>query len=105
MVLMKVLIANIPWITEEGKYGVRAGSRWAHTRNEEVQTVTYYPFPFFMAYTTAVLKKGKVDVTIKDCLAEGMDAQEYLPPFLDVALLFQLNSGNFPHVGRFAPFR
>jgi hypothetical protein len=54
---MKVLLANIPWSTEEGTYGVRAGSRWAHTRRKNIQTVNYYPFPFFLAYTTAVLKK------------------------------------------------
>ncbi|MCK5022704.1 MAG: radical SAM protein [Candidatus Aenigmarchaeota archaeon] len=75
---MKVLLANIPWIAEDGKYGVRAGSRWAHTRSKEIQTVTYYPFPFFLAYTTSLLKKKGVNAKIKDCLAEGMDDKEFI---------------------------
>ena len=75
---MKVLLANIPWSTEEGKYGVRAGSRWAHTRRKDVQTVYYYPFPFFLAYTTAVLKKNGIKAELKDCIAEGMNEEEFL---------------------------
>lgn len=74
---MKVLLANIPWSTEEGKYGVRAGSRWAHTRSKDVQTVNYYPFPFFLAYTTALLKKKGIRAEIKDCLAEGMGERDF----------------------------
>lgn len=75
---MKVLLANVPWITEKGTYGVRAGSRWAHTRREEVQTVSYYPFPFFLAYTTAILKKGDIKARIKDCIAEGVGKEEFI---------------------------
>jgi radical SAM superfamily enzyme YgiQ (UPF0313 family) len=74
---MKVLLANIPWSTEQGKYGVRAGSRWAHMRREDVQTVNYYPFPFFLAYTTAVLKKNGVKAKLKDCIAEGVGEKEF----------------------------
>ncbi|MEE9322958.1 MAG: radical SAM protein [Candidatus Aenigmarchaeota archaeon] len=70
---MKVLLANIPWSTESGKYGVRAGSRWAHTRRKDMQTVNYYPFPFFLSYTTAILKKNGIEAKLKDCIAEGMD--------------------------------
>jgi len=75
---MKVLLANIPWPTEEGTYGVRAGSRWAHTRRKDVQTVNYYPFPFFLAYTTAVLKKNGISAKLKDCIAEGMTESGFL---------------------------
>ena len=74
---MKVLLANIPWSTEEGKYGVRAGSRWAHTRRKDVQTVDYYPFPFFLAYTAAVLKKNGLKAKLKDCIVEGMNESEF----------------------------
>lgn len=74
---MKILLANVPWSTEKGKYGVRAGSRWAHTRSKDVQTVNYYPFPFFMAYATAILKKNGVRAKIKDCLAEGVSEDEF----------------------------
>ena len=75
---MKVLLANVPWSTERGTYGVRAGSRWAHTRREDVQTVSYYPFPFFLAYTAAVLKKNGVKARVKDCIAEEMGEREFL---------------------------
>ncbi len=78
MMSMKILLANIPWSTEQGKYGVRAGSRWAHTRRKDVQTVNYYPFPFFLAYTTAVLKKNGVNAKLKDCIAEGLSEGGFL---------------------------
>ncbi len=74
---MKVLLANIPWAVESGKYGVRAGSRWAHTRDRKTETITYYPFPFFLAYATAVLKKNGVDAKIKDCITEGVGKEGF----------------------------
>ena len=32
---MKVVIANPPWIVN-GRYGVRATSRWPHLRNDKI---------------------------------------------------------------------
>ncbi|MEM5871811.1 MAG: radical SAM protein [Candidatus Aenigmatarchaeota archaeon] len=74
---MKVLLANIPWSTQEGTYGVRAGSRWAHTRRKDVQTINYYPFPFFLAYTTSILKKEGIKAKLKDCIAEDLDENRF----------------------------
>lgn len=74
---MKILLVNPPWETERNKYGVRAGSRWAHTRDKRTETVTYYPFPFFLSYTTAMLKEKGFNATIKDCLAEGVGKEEF----------------------------
>ncbi len=55
---MKVLFTNPPWIVESGNntlWGVRAGSRWPHLRE---MSYNYCPFPFFMSYAAANLKKS-----------------------------------------------
>ncbi|HOT01264.1 MAG TPA: radical SAM protein [Acidobacteriota bacterium] len=78
---MRVYLANPPW-TEEGKddrYGVRAGSRWPHF---EDSISSYCPFPFFLAYTAALLERNTITVRLRDSIAE----KDSLPVFLnDVA--------------------
>jgi hypothetical protein len=63
---MKVLLANAPW-RKEGYYGVRAGSRWPHF---ERCGTGYMPFPFFLAYATAVLERANIEVMLIDGIAE-----------------------------------
>lgn len=67
---MKVFLANPPWHNPErdGRYGVRAGSRWPHF---EEGYSRYLPFPFFLAYTAAVLEKNDQAVAFVDSIAEG----------------------------------
>lgn len=52
---MKIVIANPPWRDnpKEG-WGVRAGSRWSFSINKNQK---YYPFPFFLAHSAALLKR------------------------------------------------
>jgi hypothetical protein len=51
---LKVFLGNMPWY-KNGRWGVRAGSRWPHIKYESEQD--YLPFPFFLAYATALLHK------------------------------------------------
>ncbi|MBD3389031.1 MAG: radical SAM protein [Candidatus Altiarchaeales archaeon] len=74
---MKVLLANLPWISDSEKVGLRAGSRWPHLKLKKEQ-LPYYPFPFFLAYAAAVLREGGHEVLIKDCIAEEMTDVEFL---------------------------
>lgn len=74
---MKVLLANLPWIDTEEFYGVRAGSRWPHLRMKKEQ-LEYYPFPFSLSYAAALLKKEGHEVFLKDCIAGGMKANEFM---------------------------
>ena len=72
---MKIAIANLPW-RYFGRTGVRAGSRWPHLKG---CTEKYYlPFPFFLAYATALLKKNNFDVELIDAIAEGKSYRWFL---------------------------
>jgi radical SAM superfamily enzyme YgiQ (UPF0313 family) len=52
---MKIAIANPPWRDDpKNGWGVRAGSRWSFSINKNQK---YYPFPFFLAYSAALLKR------------------------------------------------
>ncbi|MDP8257674.1 MAG: radical SAM protein [Candidatus Alcyoniella australis] len=70
---MKILLANAPW-SKPGFYGVRAGSRWPHF---EAENLEYMPFPFFMAYATALLERHGYDVSLIDAVAEALDEQTF----------------------------
>ncbi|HNT35261.1 MAG TPA: radical SAM protein [bacterium] len=63
---MRVFLGNSPW-SKPGLYGVRAGSRWPHF---ERCGDPYMPFPFYLAYATAVLEKAGHDVLLLDGIAE-----------------------------------
>jgi radical SAM superfamily enzyme YgiQ (UPF0313 family) len=64
---MKIILANLPW-KNFGKTGVRAGSRWPHLKGPTEKD--YLPFPFFLAYAAALLKKNNFDVELVDAIAE-----------------------------------
>jgi anaerobic magnesium-protoporphyrin IX monomethyl ester cyclase len=74
---MKVFLGNAPWREEgkEGHYGVRAGSRWPHF---ERCGAGYMPFPFFLAYATAVLERARIDVMLVDGIAEELTELEFI---------------------------
>jgi len=66
---LKVLLANLPWY-KNGVWGVRAGSRWPHTK--DLPEGKYMPFPFFLAQATALLQKNSVQAEIVDAIAEQL---------------------------------
>jgi len=74
---MRILLANLPWIDTDEVYGLRAGSRWPHLRIKK-QQLEYYPFPFFLAYASSVLQKEGHNVTLKDCIADGIGHNDFL---------------------------
>ena len=58
----RVFLGNAPW-SKRDYYGVRAGSRWPHFESEDM---TYMPFPFFLAYATAVLENaGLISTSVR----------------------------------------
>jgi len=71
---MRILLANPPW-KEPGFYGVRAGSRWPHLEHEQSR---YMPFPFFLAYTAAVLEQEGFFPRIIDAIAERINLETFL---------------------------
>lgn len=71
---LRVFLGNAPW-KKPGFYGVRAGSRWPHFESDQSE---YMPFPFFMAYASALLRREGFDVRIVDAIAEGMDDHSFL---------------------------
>ncbi len=66
---MKIILANLPW-RNFSKIGVRAGSRWPHLKGRAERD--YLPFPFFLSYAAALLKKHQFEVSLIDAVAEGM---------------------------------
>jgi radical SAM superfamily enzyme YgiQ (UPF0313 family) len=73
---MKVLLLNPPWLCADGRVGIRAGSRWPHTV-EKIYDGDTVPFPFFLAYTGAMLRDSGYDVRIID----GVTAQQSMEEF------------------------
>ncbi|MDP2940278.1 MAG: cobalamin-dependent protein, partial [Candidatus Omnitrophota bacterium] len=71
---MKILLLNPPW-NVGGKKGVRAGSRWPHLKTDQERD--YLPFPFFLAYTSSLLKQNKFDVHLIDAIAEDLTDEEF----------------------------
>lgn len=72
---LKVLLLNLPW-QKEGKWGVRAGSRWPHIKDDSEGN--YLPFPFFLAYATSLLKNHNIDAHIIDAIAEKVSFEKLL---------------------------
>ena len=70
----RVFLGNSPW-RKEGYYGVRAGSRWPHF---ETCDEDYMPFPFFLAYATALLEENDFECLLVDGIAEDISEEEFL---------------------------
>jgi len=72
---LKILLVNLPWHVN-GVWGVRAGSRWPHTKDRSEGK--YIPFPFFLAQATSLLQKNKVDTQMIDAIAEQSTEEEFM---------------------------
>lgn len=78
---MKILVANLPGVesNKEGSFRhyAKAGSRWPMTVGY-ARSVDYYPFPFWLAYTTALLKRDtKAEVVGLDGVAMDMTPDDF----------------------------
>ncbi len=70
---MKVVLANLPWKVNN-RYGVRGGSRWPFTiEQEEGGRRNYVPFPFLLAYAASFLKKYGKEAVLIDAVSEGIE--------------------------------
>lgn len=79
---MRVLVANLAGvkIRPDGKlqHFAKAGSRWPQTVGW-ARSVDYYPFPFWLAYTSALLKRhSQAEVRGLDGVVLDLDAEGYL---------------------------
>jgi len=71
---MKILLVNPPW-KQDDRTGVRAGSRWPHLKIPEEER--YMPFPFYLAYATALLKKNNINAKAIDAISENLSYNEF----------------------------
>lgn len=77
---MKILICNPLYTFDLGgryeKYFIRSGARWPHSGiKRKGDTPHYLPFPFFLAYSAAWLRREGFEVTALDCVALGMGVE------------------------------
>lgn len=80
---MKVFLANPACRINIGggkeKYFVRAGSRWPFSTTKKIkEKPEYIPFPFFLAYTAAILEKKGHEVIVDDGVATNETETELL---------------------------
>lgn len=78
---MKVLIANPPaYIGDYDRHFVQAGSRWSFTMRISKDSGCnehYLPYPFFLGYSSALLKRT-FDVKAIDACALDFDEREFI---------------------------
>ncbi|MFC1734802.1 B12-binding domain-containing radical SAM protein [Candidatus Hydrogenedentota bacterium] len=77
---MKVFLGNAPWRSKD-RLGVRAGSRWPMTLERGPygnKVPVYLPFPFYLAYSAAVLGNLGHEVLLVDAIAEGISEKEFV---------------------------
>lgn len=75
----EIALVNLPW-QENGRWGVRAGSRWPHLK--DVNENGYMSFPFFLAYAAALLEKNDIKTVIIDAIANKIDERSFVADML-----------------------
>ena len=73
---LKVLLINLPW-QRDGRWGVRAGSRWPHIK-DDLEEGNYLPFPFFLAYSVSLLRKYGFEAYLMDAIAQKIREDKLL---------------------------
>lgn len=84
---MKVVVANLSGVKVEEngtvKHFAKAGSRWPMTVGY-AKSIDYYPFPFWLAYTTALLKRDtEAEVRGLDGVVSDMTQEEFFKEIQD----------------------
>lgn len=79
---MRVLLANPPiqisLDNDTERYFIKAGSRWPHSIiGKKGEKITYPCFPFYLAYTAALLEKQQVEIQVLDAIAWGHGYQTF----------------------------
>ena len=73
---MNALFVNPPW-TRNGRFGVRAGSRWPHFVKNELNGPACHPYPFFMCHAVSYLKNKGYDVDYIDAIGERWTDEQF----------------------------
>lgn len=68
----KILILNLPGPT------LKAGSRWYNKTRTDKASLRYFPYPWFMGYTTALLKKNNFYTKFVDAVAMNWSLEKTL---------------------------
>ncbi|MGE4358164.1 MAG: radical SAM protein, partial [Candidatus Omnitrophota bacterium] len=89
----KVLLVNLPWQIEN-KWGVRAGSRWPHIKDETEGN--YLPFPFFLAYATSLLQENGIEAYLIDAIAEQIPEDKFVERIKDLDFDYLLAETSIP---------
>ncbi|MDG7036565.1 MAG: radical SAM protein [Nitrososphaerota archaeon] len=69
---MRILILNLPGLV------LKSGSRWYNVTKKSQASLKYYPYPWFMGYTTSLLKNNGFEAVLKDAIALEWSLQETL---------------------------
>lgn len=81
---MKIMLANSPSIKNLGdgkeKYFVKAGSRWPFSviKNRTEKLKDYIPFPFYLAYSAALLKDNGFEISVVDAIPLNWSHQDFI---------------------------
>ncbi|MFH1092576.1 MAG: radical SAM protein [Candidatus Omnitrophota bacterium] len=71
---MRIVLVNLPW-KKGNRWGVRAGSRWPHIKDQTEEN--YLSFPFYLAYAVALLQKHGFDAHIIDAIADKTSYESF----------------------------
>lgn len=101
----KVLIANIPTQISTGngfeRYFVKAGSRWPFSGvKKREDKMAYMPFPFYLAYTSSVLREAGVNTYFLDGVALNLSEAEFEKAFLKISPTAILIESQTPTIDR-----
>jgi radical SAM superfamily enzyme YgiQ (UPF0313 family) len=66
----KILVLNLPGPV------LKSGSRWYNTAKKSTANLKYYPYPWFMGYTTSLLKQNGFEAVFKDAVAREWSDKE-----------------------------
>ena len=102
---MKVLLANPPCRIDLGKgqekFFVRAGSRWPFSVTKKKEDkADYLPFPFYLAYSAALLKNKGFSVLVDDALTLNKTQEEFLNDIVKSApdiILYETSTPTIKH--------
>lgn len=91
-----MMLTNPPWV-KDGRFGIRAGSRWPFTVE---QYGGYLPYPFFLGYATSLLKHHGVDAFLYDAIAERHSREKYIDivhQYAPAALIIESCEGSWAY--------
>lgn len=102
---MKVVLVNPPFKKPVNqkyeRYFVRAGSRWPHSSIKRIGEIPpYVPFPFFLAYTAAILRENGFSIGVLDGVALDMDSETFLKALIQKkpdVILFETTTPTIQH--------